>query len=91
MPNQFAGHLTASQTHLTFCGDITLSGVVSLLKSVYTRVQVCRRTSSHIKQRWANRCAEEEKSEKNRSLEIGPAVWEEHTQRRGVRQVSTEK
>lgn len=47
-----------------FCGEITLSGVVSLLKSVYTRVQVCRRTSSHIKQRWANRCAEEEKSEK---------------------------
>lgn len=62
-----------------FAAISLLSGVVSLLKSVYTCVQVCRRTSSHIKQRWANRCAEEEQSEKNRSLEIGPAVWEEHT------------
>lgn len=47
MPNQFAGHPTASQT-LNLSSGITLSGVVSFLD---TRVQVYQHTRSYNKSR----------------------------------------
>lgn len=72
-------HRVASRGRLPDTGTLSIDSASSVTVSFFknsfrTCVLLYRHTSSHIKAANANRCEEDKKAEKNRSLKLGPAV-----------------